>query len=166
MVFLFNLGGYYVFFSFLQVKATRELSAELDAGSYEEQETIEVSLPLTLPYPIQGAGFERSKQYFAIGEEHYQVVKHKFENDVLTIVCVKDKRSEDIAGLIRSMDQQQSGDEDKAPVVSKLLQDFLATDVQILCGGLGWSREISQVKPRASFCADWASMIFSPPRKA
>lgn len=164
MVFLFNLGGYYLLFSALQIKASRELSAQLDEGQYSEEETFEVNLPLSLPYPIQGAGFERSKQFFTIGGEHYQVVKHKFENDVLTIVCVKDQRSKDLAGLIRSMDEQQSGDEDQA--LSKLLQDFLATDVRILSSDPGWSRVISANALTVSAFTDWTSAVFSPPRQA
>ena len=165
MVFLFNLGGYYAFFSVLRIKASRELSAQLDQGVYDEQQTIEVNLPLTLPYPIQGAGFERSKQFFTIGEEHYQVVKHKYENDVLTIVCVKDERSKDFTDLIQSMDKQQSGEDGKASLLSKVIQEFVSSDVLMLCLGLSAYREIDRSIFLSSAVTGWNSLVFSPPRR-
>ena len=165
MVFLFNLGGYYAFFSVLRIKASRELSAQLDQGEYDEQQTIEVNLPLTLPYPIQGAGFERSKQFFTIGEEHYQVVKHKYENDVLTIVCVKDERSKDFTDLIQSMDEQQSGEDGKASLLSKVIQEFVSSDILMLRQGLTCYREIEQSIFISSAASGWNSLVFSPPRR-
>lgn len=166
LVFLFNLGGYYLLFTALRIKANRELSAQLDKGAYDEQETIEFKIPLTLPYPIQGAGFERSRQYFTIGEEHYQVVKHKYENDVLTIVCIKDERSKNFTDLIASMDEQQSGEDSPASIAAKVIQDYIPSDMQIILGIQGWCRDIEQHPLTVSSVSGWHQAVFSPPRQA
>lgn len=166
LIFLFNLGGYYLLFTALRLQANRELSAQLDQGAYDEQETIEVKIPLTLPYPIQGAGFERSRQFFTIGKEHYQVIKHKYEDDVLTIVCIKDERSKDFNDLIESMDEQQSGEDGPSSIATKVIQDFIPSEMQTILGVQGWCRDIEQHALTVSSVSGWHQAVFSPPKQA
>ncbi len=164
LIFLFNLGGYYFVFSALSLKANRELSARLDAGAYNEQETITVSIPFSLPYPIQDSGFERINQRFNIDGEYYQVVKQKFENDVLTIVCVRDQKSTDIHDIIRTLDEQQAGSEGPVSLPVKAIQEFVAFDIPHLSRLNSWSITIGCTMYHAAEHTGYSGDILAPPR--
>ena len=144
-IFLFNLGGYYVLFWALETQANRELSALLDQGQYRESETFEIKIPLTLPYPLQSSGFERQNGQFEYQGEHYQVVKQKYENDLLTIVCLKDTKANHLAKVSDAF-SETSGDrpikDGSLNIPVKVLQEFVGGQAAQLSGTSGWSKVI------------------------
>ena len=55
-LFLFNVGGYYIVFLGMKAKAKKDLLTRLDANDYTTDETLVLSVPLSMPYPIYSAG--------------------------------------------------------------------------------------------------------------
>lgn len=96
-VFTFNLGGYYVVFKWLQLSAHRDLVQKLETDRYDESQTIELKLAITLPYANQVSnGFTRVDGRFEYEGNIYKLVKQKFENDTLHIVCFKDQKEKQL----------------------------------------------------------------------
>ena len=163
--FLFNLGGYYIFFYALKIKANHELSAKLDNGNYDERATIEIKVPISLPYPLQTGEFERKAGRFVYNQEHYQLVKQKYANDTLTIVAIKDAQTNQIANVMDSF-SEASGDQNQKEgslnIPVKIQTDYLSVLVMELMNGHSWSRNLElNIYIEQSFLADLSSE--SPP---
>jgi cbb3-type cytochrome oxidase subunit 3 len=144
-IFLFNLGGYYILFWALKAQANREFSALLNEGHYDESKTFEVKIPLSLPYPLQSNGFERQSGQFEYRGEHYQVVKQKYENDILTIVCLKDTKANRLAKVKDAFSETSSTQPVKDGALNipiKVLQEFVTSFSEQLSGIAGWSQSI------------------------
>lgn len=90
VVFLFNVGGYYIVFWGLRFQKDKQLSSRLDANLYDPGETIELKIPITLPYPVQSEEFQRVDGRFERDGQFYKLVKHKLQDDTLHIICIRD----------------------------------------------------------------------------
>ena len=145
LVFVFNLGGYYFLFWVLKAKTNQELSIQLDEGDFDQSETIEIKIPITLPYPLQSNGFERQTGQFVYKQEHYQLVKQKYENDTLTVVCVRDIQTK---RLTRAMDffgeasTQQPLSDGSVNISMKIFQEYISDVSTFLEETTGWSKRI------------------------
>jgi hypothetical protein len=130
MVFLFNVGGYYIVFWGLRLQADRELTVRLDANLYEREETIELKIPVVLPYPIQSQDFQRVDGRFEHQGQFYKLVKQKLENDTLLVVCIRDTETRKLVNTIRdyvklTQDLTAPSSGKKAlNFLSKLIKDF------------------------------------------
>ena len=167
LLFLFNLGGYYMVFSVLQKEAGRQLSKSLDAGSADDQETVTVKVPLNLPYPINSNGFERVEGTVKSGDNYYQLLKQKIENDTLTLVLVKDKVSEQIEEVLYTLDELQTPDEDGKGTLNfsiKLVQEFIAVGEPIAAGNVPWSRDVIHGSTTAQLITADPTSTAPPPR--
>lgn len=144
-IFTFNMGGYYLFFWALKQQANQELSAKLDAGHYNESETFEVNIPLSLPYPLQSNGYERQSGQFAYQGEHYQIVKQKYENDVLTIVCLKDTKATHLEKVSDNFaDNSSTTPEGALNLPLKVFQDYVSCVTSMAKLVDGWSLSVQQ----------------------
>lgn len=145
MIFLFNLGGYYLLFWALKAQASQELSLKLDVGDYDQDETIKIKIPITLPYPLQSKGYERQTGQFVYKNEPYQLVKQKYENDTLTIVCVKDVHDRHLANVMDSFSEASGNQPIKDGTLNlptKIVQEYISILSTSLNGISGWSRSI------------------------
>lgn len=147
-VFLFNTGGYYIFFLGLHFNATAKLSQQLDQGNYSSGETYEFKIPLVVPYPIQETGYDRAYGNFEHDGEFYSLVKQKLENDTLYIVCIKNHMKKQLAEAFTeyanvSNDTGNATSKAGNELLSKLIKDFNSSGLPevILCEG--WSRKVN-----------------------
>jgi hypothetical protein len=128
VVFLFNVGGYFLAFWAFEYKLNRDLTTRLDKNLYSEEETFSIKIPVALPYPIQQQDFERVDGKFEYNGEFYKLVKHKLENDTLFIVCIKNHEQKQLVKTMTSyikLSNDIAGTGKKAlSFLSKLLKDF------------------------------------------
>ena len=167
LLFLFNLGGYYMVFSLLQEQAGRQLSERLELDQVSDKEILEVKVPLNLPYPITSTGFERVEGVVKSGDRYYQLLKQKIENDTLTLVLVKDHKSNHLEDVLYTLDEQQGSgttDEGTLNVSIKLLQEFVATAQSITSGNAPWTRDITPVAVQVDLTSADLPGIPLPPR--
>ena len=75
----------------LRVQAKTDLLHRLDADVYSSDDVVVLSIPVSLPYPIHEASYERANGEVQYGGEFYLLIKQKIENDTLFMVCVKDR---------------------------------------------------------------------------
>lgn len=166
-IFLFNMGGYYVFFWALKTQANKELSAKLDQGAYNENETFEIKIPLSLPYPLQTNDFQRQSGHFVYNQEHYQLVKQKYANDTLTIVAIKDHQSNQLTAAMDSFSEasgsQQEGD-GSLNIPAKVLSEYLTAFTIEISNSIGWSRNV-ECTPYSAILNHIDILKDSPPPK-
>ena len=168
VVFLFNVGGYYIVFWGLRHHAERVLTDRLDAGIYSGEETIELKIPVTLPYPIQQRDFERVDGKFEHDGQHYKLVKHKLENDTMYVVCIRDVQEKKLLttmkDYVKLANDLPANTKKSNNFFSKLLKDFESADTNNLVHQKGWEREIS-LTSRSFSTLSQVRNISSPPPK-
>jgi hypothetical protein len=167
-VFLFNVGGYYLLFVSLHHRADRILSERIDANQYDTAETIQLKIPVTLPYPLQENGFERVDGRFEHEGTYYKLIKHKLENDTVYVVCIRDVGTKQIATTLKDYVAKTNDiplNSKSLNLFGKFLKDFQSTETDLNLGGIGWSVEIQfgdlRLIPQAGITA-----LHGPPPKA
>lgn len=148
VVFLFNIGGYYLFFWGLHFNATVELTQKLDQGDYPSEKTFEFKIPLSVPYPIYGNGFDRARGDFEHEGKFYSLVKQKLENDTLFIICIKNEKKQQLAKAFTdyanvSNDTGNAASKAGSDLLSKLFKDFNGSGFLEVIQCEGWSRKIN-----------------------
>lgn len=140
MVFLFNVGGYYVVFWGLRFHTDQKLSERVNANLYDADEIVELKIPVTLPYPIQDQGFQPVDGRFEHKGEHFKLIKHKFENDTLYVVCIRDFETGRLVKTMKSYVELANGfdgnshNQQALNYLSKLIKDFCSHEtMNIVC---------------------------------
>lgn len=170
-VFLFNVGGYYVVFLALRYQTDQALTNRLDAELYEASETVEIKIPVTLPYPIQSQGFERVNGRFEHQGQHYKLVKQKLSNDTLYVICIRDDQTR---RLVATMDDYvkrtqplpaSDAGKDAMAFLSKLIKDYCSHARMVLFGASGFTSELF-FDERPELFQPTPGEITGPPPKA
>ena len=86
---MLNIMGYYGFFLGLEYKNARHLSQRIDSGFYHDGETITLKIPMAIPY-YPNTDFERVEGEIEYNGGNYRLVRQKYYQDTLHIVCIRD----------------------------------------------------------------------------
>ena len=65
------------------------LNEKIDNDQYKDNQTVTIKISLALPYPVQQNKYERVDGNFEHQGEFYKLVKQKYSNDTLYVVCIK-----------------------------------------------------------------------------
>ena len=122
IIFLFNLGGYYLVFWGMEVQAKRDLLVRLETESYSSDELVVLTIPVSLPYATNDADYESVAGEFMHNGQYYKLVKQKYENDNLYIVCIKDESTSSISRQLTDYTKVANN----LPMGSKQSLNFLA----------------------------------------
>lgn len=87
-VYLFNLGGYSLVFRYFIRQSEQQFVQQLDQNKYKENDLIQISIPLHLPYMQNSSGFERIEGSIENNGTQYNYVKRMVHNDTLYIMCL------------------------------------------------------------------------------
>lgn len=87
LIFLFNLIGYKIAFYFIQKHQDIQLEAELDKGSYSENELVSIQLPLMNDYQNESE-YERYDGEISYNGIIYSYVKRRIHNGNLELLCI------------------------------------------------------------------------------
>lgn len=165
-VFLFNVGGYYIVFWGLREHADKALAKKLDAGLYTENETVELKIPVTLPYPLQQRGYERVEGRFEHNGEFYKLVKQKHAHDTLYVICIRDSQEKKLVKTMhdyaKMTNDLPSSSKKALHFFGKFLKDFETAPAGALLHLQGWSKKLSLTE-RVFPIRDQSLVIPSPP---
>jgi len=126
-VFLFNVGGYYIVFWGVKVSSDNDLLKRLDANNYSANEVTILKIPISLPYPIYQAGYQRVNGGFEYQGDYYKMIKQKLENDTLFMACIKDVKATQIKNSLKDYSKLANDMPDSKQALSflgKLFKDF------------------------------------------
>jgi hypothetical protein len=169
IVFLFNVGGYYLAFLVLEYKTNQALSVRIDHDQYDESETITIKIPLSLPYPIQEHDYTRVDGDFEYQGEYFKLVKHKLEKDTLYVVCIKNhdqkQMQETITDYVKLSNDLPGNAKKALSFFSKLLKDFRDSETPAPETSGTWVADV--VYPDSEeLLSSLSGTILSPPPKA
>lgn len=101
VVHLMNTIGNYGVAAKLAALHEAAVSDQLDADQYAGSNAITLRIPFSLPYSTDT--YERAVGKIEYEGEAYHMVKHKFHNDTLFIVCLKDSKLTKINGTLKDL---------------------------------------------------------------
>jgi len=136
VVFLFNVIGYYGVYVAMLRQAHLTLNQQIDNNNYKAEQTITIRIPLTLPYPTQENDFQRVQGDFEHQGEFYKLVKQKYSNDTLYVVCIKNteqkKAFKVFSDFVKLSTDQSSSNNHGAKTVVSLIKDYssVVTNIQ------------------------------------
>lgn len=166
MIFLFNVGGYYIAFWALRVSAEKELANKLDQDFNSTNETFLFKLPLVLPYGINQEGYQRTRGSFEHEGQFYQLVKQKIENDTLYIVCIKDQEKKKLVDAFsdytKLTNDLPTSSHDGWSLLSKLSKDFESSILIEIVLTEGWFLD-HQFAESSTKLLESQTNILSPP---
>ena len=88
LIFLFNLAGCRVLLQYWEVQENTKLEVKLDRQQYNDEDLVEIKIPIHLPYHNNWNDFERYDGEIDIDGVHYKYVKRKICNDSLVLLCI------------------------------------------------------------------------------
>lgn len=127
---LFNLIGYRWMFNALENKATANLEQKISAGNYNEEQLVEVQIPLDMPY-------YSDKDYESIYGEtdwngnHYRYVKRKISGNTLYLLCLPNteknsivKSKDEFTKAVNDVPANKQGSQQKNNLIKLLTTEF------------------------------------------
>lgn len=94
----FNLVGYRWFFSIIENNATAKLEQKISARTYNEDQLVEIQIPLNMPY-YTDKDYEEVYGETDWNGQHYRYVKRKVSGNTLYLLCLPDKENTNIAKI-------------------------------------------------------------------
>lgn len=115
----------------LRVQAKSDLLHRLDADAYSSEDVVVLSIPVSLPYPIYGANYERAQGEVEYNGEIYHLVKQKIQHDTLFLVCVKDHQQKHLQQTMNEYtnlaNNLPTSTKHTMDLLGKLFKDFTGT---------------------------------------
>jgi hypothetical protein len=146
-----------------------DLVRRLDSQRYSEDETILLKIPVAVPYRMDSDSYERVDGEFEHEGEFYRLVKQKYQNDTLYMVCIKDHASKRIEqaleDYVKTFTDTPVNGQSAAKNFTSFIKDFLPTSIEIATASNGWNYS---VKPSfvGQYFFDRSQRVFTPPPKA
>lgn len=164
------MGGYYLVFWALKSQARTNLLHRLDADAYSSEDIVILTIPISLPYPIHAANYERANGEYEYKGEFYHLVKQKLENDTLFILCVKDHQQKKLQHAMNEYSNLANNLPASAKhtmdLFGKLFKDFTNSTSALLSFEEGWSLNILFAEDNFSLIQQVYSVESPPPELA
>ena len=106
---LFNIAGYRFVFNYLEDTASAKLDKAIDAGYYAEDNLIEITVPLNMPYQSRTTEFERQYGEITVEGKLYRYVKMKVDGDKLVLKCIANDNKQQLRNTAIHIAKSSSG---------------------------------------------------------
>jgi hypothetical protein len=136
-VMLFNLIGYRWAFNALENKATANLEQKISAGNYNEDQLVEVQIPLNMPY-------YSDKDYESVYGEtdwngnHYRYVKRKISGNTLYLLCLPNternsivKAKDEFTKAVNDVPANKQGSQQKNNLIKLITAEFQVDQIAV-----------------------------------
>ena len=166
LLLLFNALGFYGLLQGLRYKTTLDLVKRLDNHGYSEEETLVLKIPVAVPYQMDSEDYERVDGEFEHNGEFYRLVKQKYQNDTLFIVCIKDHASKRIeqalTDYVKTFTDKPVDSKNTGKGFTNFIKDFLPTLIKISPASKGWNYPVTSAFFDCYFY-DRSLGVFTPP---
>ncbi|HEY0771698.1 MAG TPA: hypothetical protein VGD31_15335 [Sphingobacteriaceae bacterium] len=162
--------GYYGVFVGMQYRNDLAMTAVLDADRYNDSETFTIRIPVAVPYMTDQSDFQRVDGKFEHKGEHYRLVKQKYANDTLTVVCVRDVETKRINKALSDYVKNfsdQSGDQNQASTIAfNFIKDYLSQPFSLRSLSRGWETDVVQYGYCINLIPSFEASVVHPPERA
>jgi hypothetical protein len=168
---LLNTMGYYMVLVGLQYRNDVAMIKALDTDSYDEGQEVTIRIPVAIPYMNDGFEFERVNGKFQHNGETYRMVKQKYAQDTLIVVCVKDTENQRINNALtdyvksftdKAGDHQQQS---SLKITLSYSKDYIQHRLAIRSTTTGWVADVVQQSPANDLIPTYSPSIILPPER-
>jgi hypothetical protein len=137
---MFNIGGYRFLFDELESRASYQLMEQLDNKEYNDDDLLEMKVPLPMPYQTSWSSFERFDGEIEINGTHYNYVKRKVVNDTLILMCIPNQgkmklnsAKEQFFSLVNDISRKgdQKSPSPKSSVIKSITTDYQVSETMV-----------------------------------
>ena len=129
-IMVFNLAGYRWLFSAIEKKSTAILEQKIAAGKYSDEQLVEISIPLNMPY-YSDKDYENVYGETDWNGEHYRYVKRKVSGNTLYLLCLPNKEKTSIVKVkneftraVNDIPGNKQGSQEKTGLIKMLTTEF------------------------------------------
>lgn len=162
--------GYYGVFLGLQYRNDTAMTKMLDADQYNASQTVTIKLPVSIPYMNDNTDFERVDGKFEHQGEHYRLVKQKYANDTLTVVCVKDVENKRIdqalSNYVETFSDKAAHQNETSKVTVNFIKDYLPQVFSLKSISSGWEIDVAQYGFYIHLIPSFIVSVVHPPERA
>jgi hypothetical protein len=159
--------GYYVILVGMRHEHDLTVTKTLDTDHYDVSQAVTLKLPMSVPYMQDNDDFVRVDGVIEHEGEHYRLVKQKYANDTLTIICVRDaarkKITEDMANYVSTFTDKIPGHSDNAKQSITFIKDFLPQSTVIASLASGWESTIQHQRFSYNIIDSFEPSVIHPP---
>jgi hypothetical protein len=134
---VFNLAGYRWLFSAIENNTTAILEQKISAGSYSDDQLVEIRIPLNMPY-YSDKGYENVYGETDWNGEHYRYVKRKVSGNTLYLLCLRNKEKSSLVKAkneftkaVNDVPSNKQGSQQKNTLIKLLTIEFKVNDTWI-----------------------------------
>ena len=154
---LFNLVGYRWIFTAMENKATAKLEQKISAGNYNEEQLVEVQIPLNMPY-YSDRDYENVYGETDWNGNHYRYVKRKISGNTLHLLCLPNteknsivKAKDEFTKAVNDVPANKQGSQQKNNLIKLLTTEFQLAETAVeencfLQTGLSYSSRNTDIK--------------------
>ncbi len=168
MLFLFNLGGYYLVFWGIMYQTDKETWSRLEAEQYDQKESLTIKIPLALPYSLNEGVYENINGNFEQDGKFYKGIKQKLERDTLFILCIEDSEKAHLANTLadyqRVSSDLPSQSKQGQQLLSKVLNEYESFRQIEIIHYTGWEEIIPYSHSSLQLISSVRSVQYLPPK--
>lgn len=168
-ILLLNAMGYYGIFMGMQYRNERMMNSSLDADAYDQANAITLKIPVTIPYIPDQTDFSRATGKFEHEGQLYRIVKQRYSQDTVTIICVKDIEHEKINTLltayVKTFTDNATDDPSHIKILISLITYYLSEPFFIRSMTNGWSTQIMLNTTKRILIPSFTASIIHPPER-
>jgi hypothetical protein len=142
------------------------MNQRLEAEDYQQDETVTIKIPLTVPYYAAGQDYERITGSFEHQGEFFKLVKQRLERDTLYVVCIKDHQEKRIVNamtdFVKLSNDLPLSSQKTLKLLSSLIKDFISRTTTHESSNQGWYMTLVFVPFHVNLRAT-DTPVFSPP---
>jgi hypothetical protein len=164
---LFNVAGYQGLLVGLQYSNDQKITRFADLDLYQASELTTIKIPMALPYPTGSVNVERANRKIEFKGEHYQLIKQKFDQDTLYLMCVKDHDGKHIqeayTDFAKRLTDQPVDTGHGAKVLPSFVKEYLASAFDIDQATDGWRLQLLPKNFQPSMLGEFTTAVNQPP---
>ena len=134
---LFNLIGYRWIFTAIENKATAKLEQKISSGDYNEEQLVEIQIPLNMPY-YSDKGYENVYGETDWNGNHYRFVKRKVSGNTLYLLCLPNveknsivKAKDEFTKAVNDVPANKQGSQQKNNLIKLLTTEFRINEASV-----------------------------------
>jgi len=164
--------GYYGIFVGMHYSNDQAMRRTLDADVYDQSQSITLKVSVSIPYMPDQVDFSRATGKFEHQGHLYRIVKQRYAQDTLTVICVRDIEHEKIDTMLTdyvktftdNATHESKGTGSKFSIT--FIKDYLPGSFCIRSTCDGWSAEVVLTTNRGTLVPSFTSSIVHPPERA
>lgn len=137
-VMLFNLVGYRWAFAVIENNVTTKLEQLISAGNYNEDQLVEIQIPLNMPY-YSDKGYENVYGETDWNGKHYRYVKRKVSGNTLHLLCLPNieknnivKAKDEYAKAVNDIPAGKQGSQQKNNLIKLITAEYRIDETAVV----------------------------------